>query len=131
MIENGVVSLLKGTPAIVSICKGFFPSVLPEKPPLPAIVYRGAGLSRNATLNTPSMQRVRLEFECWALAYGDAVVLRDTLLATLDGYQGMITGGASGFLLQNVDLVQMFDLPYDFDALRYGVSIEFYFYFNL
>jgi hypothetical protein len=63
-----------------------FPLVLPESPTLPAATYTFVGGTANPTLNTSGLTRYRVEVSCYGNSYSDAVTLRSSVKAALNGY---------------------------------------------
>jgi hypothetical protein len=128
VIEAGIYNLLAGAPGIAALVgTRIHPMVLPEGSPLPALTYQTVGSSSEPTFATSGPQRLRLEINCWAAGYLDAITLRSAVGATLDGYQGVLSEGT---YLQDIQSLQQVDF-FETDARQYRAMAEFYLYFNL
>ena len=134
MILAGIVALIvqagSGLEAITA--SRIFPVTLPENIGAdlgggPAIVYRVIGGSSDATLETSGMQKLRVQFDCYAVGsstasgYGVAVGVREALRLLLNGYQGALPDGS---FLDNADLIESRDVFMN-DARQYVAEIEF------
>lgn len=63
-----------------------YPLVIPEGSTLPAATYTFVGSTANPTLNTSGLTRYRVDVSCYGDTYSDAVTLRSTVKAALNGY---------------------------------------------
>jgi hypothetical protein len=127
MIEAGLFNLLSGSSGIASFCDSrIYPVILPEDPQLPALTYQLISAQPSPTLTTSGMQRFRIQFDCWAETYADAVGLRAALTETLNGFQGTLNDGTA---LQDAQLEQVVDFFGDDDRF-YRCMVEFILLFN-
>lgn len=127
MIEQGLFSLLSSTSSITALVGNrISPVLLPTGSAYPALTYQIVGSSSEPTFSTSGFQRLRVEINCWSDRYLDAVTLRDTVTAALDGFQGVLSDGT---YLQNVQSLQTIDF-FESDSRSYRAMAEFYLFFN-
>lgn len=109
------------------------PVLLPENEPLPAITYQVVGGSSEPTFETSGWQRLRLQVDVFGPysrgrdGYRAASGIRETLVAALDGYAGVLSDGT---MLQQVEYIQPID-GFQQDARQYRCGVEFYLYFTM
>jgi hypothetical protein len=122
VIEQLLYALLSSTASITAITgPRIYPLLLPQDPTLPAIDYSFIGGSSSPTFTTKGYKRYRVEINCWGNTYSDAVTLRSTVTAALDGYSD---GNMSILLISPRDL-------FDHELLQYQAMAEFYVTSNL
>lgn len=127
MISRGLFSLLSAEPTIAAAAPGgVYPLLLPKGGVTPAMTYQVVGGTSAATLTSSGLQKVRVQFDCFAQSYDAAAFLRDTLIRFLNRYAGTLSDGTQ---LQDVQLIQSADF-YDQDALQPRCMCEFYLFFN-
>ncbi len=136
MILEGLVALIvqagSGLQAITA--SRVFPGTLPELEGAalgsngPAIVfYRIPGSVSDPTLESSGMQRLRVQFDCYAVGtatasgYSAANAVCEALRQLLNGFTGALPNGA---WLDNADLVEIRD-AYRTAARQYVAEIEF------
>jgi hypothetical protein len=116
MIEQSIYNALQQDTINTAVDGRIYPLVLPADSPLPAITYQIVGGSSQGTQDTHGTQRYRVQVDCWGETYGDAVTLRNAVIAALDHYN---VDGVYITLLQPTDF-------FDHDALQYRAMVEFY-----
>jgi len=120
MIETDFYDLLVSFQAITELCGagtlGIYPLVLPTEPCLPAIVYSFIGATSNPTFDTSGFTRYRVQVDCFATTYLQAITLRAAVVDALNGYSD---GNMSIEKLHPIDF-------YDHELKQYRALIEFY-----
>jgi hypothetical protein len=139
MILAGIVALIvqsgSGLEAITT--NRIYPGTLPEDVGAdmggkPAIVYAVIANSPDPTFDTPGMQRMRVQFDCYgvgsstASGYGVANSVREALVALLDGFRGRLPDGS---WIEGVMLCDYRD-AFMSAARQYVSMAEFYLLFN-
>jgi hypothetical protein len=125
--QSGLFALLRADAGVMAVVsERIFPVLLPENATLPALTYHVVGGSSAPTFATSGMQKVRIQFDCFARSYLDADRARDALRQSLYGYRGTL---ADGTFLQNAELIQSVDF-FDNDPRQFRCMSEFYFYFT-
>jgi hypothetical protein len=135
MILEGIVALIvqagSGLQAITT--SRIYPGTLPEAVGAvlatqgPAIVFKQIGGSSEATQNTSGMQKLRVQFDCYAVGtatasgYKAANDVREALRQLLNGYDDTLPDGS---FLDNADLIEARD-AYMNEARQYVAEIEF------
>ncbi len=68
-----------------------YPLLLPEKPTLPAVTFKGVGEKNFYTLDGPRPNsEVYFDFSCWSLDYFKAKAVAKRLKKALHGFPGLI-----------------------------------------
>lgn len=126
MLAAGLYALLAGETTITAIVgTRIEPIELSIGQTMPALVYKFVGGASSPTFETSGMQRVRVEFNCFAGSHLQADTLRETIRKFLNGFRGALSDGTK---LQNADLIQNMDL-FEQDARQFRCVSEFYLYF--
>lgn len=87
MIETLIYNTLLASTAITRIVgTRIYALEVPEDTTLPALSYRIVSAVSSPTFATSGMTRYRVQINCWALSYAQAVALRDAVISSLDGY---------------------------------------------
>jgi Protein of unknown function (DUF3168) len=122
MIELIFDGLLRGSAAVSALAVGgIYPATLPKDlTTWPAIHYLFIGGTSTATQDTYGNQKLRVEVNCWANSYFDAVTLRKAVVAALAQYN---QGGVFIQLIQPRDL-------FDYEILEFRAIAEFYVFSN-
>jgi hypothetical protein len=119
MIELTIPALLQASAAVTAFTgTRIYPLVLPDDATLPAIHYAVIGGSASPTYTSVGSQKFRIELNCWASTYADAVRLRAAVITTLSGYYD---GTTSIQFLSPQDL-------FDHELLQFRAIAEFYAY---
>lgn len=96
VIEDGLYSYLSGQATISSVVEDrIYPSLLPQKPILPAIVYYNIGTNQVEKQNARSTLEVsRFQIDCYAREAREAKLLDKVVknVLLLDSYQGVSFG---------------------------------------
>jgi hypothetical protein len=117
MIETSLYAVLSGNSAITAIVgTRIFPLTVPEDWNLPALTYQVISSVSHPTFSTAGEQRIRVQIDCWADTYSDAVSLRAAVISALNGYSDV---NFTAQLLNKTDY-------YEHEALQYRCLIEFY-----
>lgn len=124
MIEETIYSLITGDAAFAAVAADrLFPVILPKIPTLPAVTYQRITTRRSyATAGPIDLNRIRIQFDCWAATYPQAKDLQHILLTILED-PSRVTGTA----IQSIQLDTASD-GYADDARLYRVSMDFIVY---
>jgi len=133
MIELAIVPLLTSMSAITaqlgtrpSQDTGIYPLTVPTNPTLPAIAYQVIASVESPAVNAPlGVVRSRLQIDCVASTYGEAVTLRDAVRQSLAGFMGVV----NGVTIQNTLPLTTRDL-YEEVLLQYVARIELYLWWS-
>jgi Protein of unknown function (DUF3168) len=122
MVELVLDGLLRGSQAVTALAVGgIYPAALPKDlTTWPAIHYLFVGGNSTATQDTYGTQRLRVEVNCWATSYAQAITLRHAVIAALAQYN---QGGVYIKLLAPSDF-------FDHDLLEFRAMVEFYVFSN-
>jgi hypothetical protein len=95
MIETGLYTLLSTEPLITSLVgTRVYPVMLPTDGAFPAITYQIVGGQSFPTLTTTGLQKLRIQFDCWATdAYLTAAELRAAVTTFLAGRSCQLANG--------------------------------------
>lgn len=90
LIEDGLFAYLSGQSNINTVVGNrIYPSVLPQEPVLPAIVYSNIGGVPIALQNAkPVLERTRFQIDCYALSAREAKNLANEVRQSLESYVG-------------------------------------------
>lgn len=124
MLEANLQKLITEASAFAAIAgTRLFPVLLPEESTLPAATYQRITTTRNYTTTGPvALNRVRMQFDCWAETYSQVKQLQAVLLAILDDRS--IYAGTD---IDSITLITATD-GYEQDARTYRVTLDFYAY---
>lgn len=119
VIETYLQNLLQSSPSITSQTTQIYPLTLPQNPNLPAITWQIiSAVNQTALDGTQLITRYRIQVDCWADTYGQAVTLRSAVSSSLSGYIDEPN---------NVSILSITSHDqYDHEGLVYIASIEFY-----
>jgi Protein of unknown function (DUF3168) len=124
MIETAIFATLSTSAAVTALAgTRVYPATLPKDPTLPAVVYRFIGGAATPTMDTAGKQRARLQLDCIAETYSDAITLRKAVVQTLAGYR------SAAFQAQVLNATT--DDGFDQDLLQYLAICEVYIWFSL
>ena len=124
MVETALFTALSASEAVSALAgTRIYPATLPKDPALPAVVYHFAGGANQPTMDTPGKQRSRLQLDCIAETYSDAINLRKAVVQTLAGY--------SSAAFQSQILNATGSDGFDQDLLQYVAICEAYAWFSL
>lgn len=92
MLEAGITTfILANGPLTAIISDRLYPDVLPQSPTLPALVYQVLPATLDYSHDGDShLDRVRVQFSCWATSPTSAANLRETLRLALSGFSGQM-----------------------------------------
>ena len=92
MIEQGLVQLVQGTPAVSAICAagGFF-AELPKGQRLPSWTYLTVSDPGNYILTGPEAGMRRVQIDCYGTIAADAMRLAGAIDSLLSGFRGTLT----------------------------------------
>jgi hypothetical protein len=100
-----------------------YPVILPDDPTLPAISYQRISTTRQYSTTGPvALNRVRVQFDCWARSYPEVKQLQVALLAALENRSAY-----AGTAIDSVSLITSAD-GFEQSARLYRVTSDFYFY---
>ncbi|MBB6144719.1 oligoribonuclease NrnB/cAMP/cGMP phosphodiesterase (DHH superfamily) [Silvibacterium bohemicum] len=123
MIETDLYSVLSSATQITTITgTNIYPVVLPINTTATALTYRIVGTITDPTLDTSGLVKARVQIDCWAADYNDAVTLRAAVISVLNGYENAATFAAQ-LLNQSDSFAQ--------DLLRYIATVEFFVLYDL
>lgn len=118
MIEGALYNVLSTSSAITAIAATrIYPAVLPKNPTLPALTYRFIAGPVKPTMDTGGIQKSRVQIDCYAETFADAVNLRNAVVQTLHRYRDtnfqslILDTGPDGFdhdLLQYVAIAEAY-----------------------
>ena len=90
LIANAGLTALIGT--------RIYPSVLPQTPTLPAVVYQTISDVREMLHDGPQgLPVARIQYDCWGVSYTSARNTANALRTAADGYRGAMGASAVGF----------------------------------
>jgi hypothetical protein len=126
---TGLFQLLSTEPTISAlVADRVYPVVLPTEPTLPCITYQIVGGSSEPTLTDTGLQKVRLQIDCWGLAYPDADAVRAAVVKFLANKAA--TTLSDGTYLQGVTYISPLDFYASGDELfRLGAEFYLFYYF--
>jgi hypothetical protein len=127
MIEQGMVQLLQGTPAVAAIAAngGFF-GTLPKDFPLPSWSYMVVSDPVDYELTGPvSLGSTRIQIDCYGAVAADALRLASAIDAVLIGYRGTLPD-PDATVVQGVFRINKLDF-FDPDARNYRRMLEYIF----
>ena len=125
---DGLSTVLWADTAFKAACPGGIAAVqLPERVTLPAATALIVSSLSDPTFESSGLQKVRVQFDCYALTYGEASDARNALVDVLNGYIGHLADGTD---LQNADQIQAIDFFED-DSRQFRCMVEFYLYFDV
>lgn len=117
LIEDGLYAHLSAQSNIASIVGDrIYPSLLPQEPVLPAIVFHNVGSNPVSRQDgKPTLERSRFQIDCYAESNRDARVLAKTVRDALESYVGMMGAFAvrAVFVLE-YGIDDFDDVPNDF-----------------
>jgi hypothetical protein len=90
MIVQAVIELLKAAPAVVAIAadRGY-PVQTPDAATFPLyVVSKAAGLGETDLQGEAGVEQARVQIDCYAVGYAEAVELSIAIRRFLQGYQG-------------------------------------------
>lgn len=103
----------------------FFPVIVPDNAPLPALAYRLAKTYAHTYGNAGTVDSVRLTLTTWAKDYAEAHAAAETIRAALDGVSGTLSAIVVGAILLESET----DIPSvpvgNEEARAYGVEQGF------
>ena len=67
-----------------------YPSVLPQEPTLPAVVYHRISTPREFELENSLLPHPRFQFDCWAEDFERAKAVQEQVRLALDLYKGLM-----------------------------------------
>lgn len=94
MLEQGLVALVQGTPAVAAIAAagGGFLAALPKDFTLPSWSYRVVSDPVDYILVGPSsLGSTRIQIDCYGANSADAILLAAAIDKVLTGYRGTLT----------------------------------------
>jgi hypothetical protein len=108
MIEADLRTYLLAQPAVTALIGArLFPLRLPQGAAFPALTYQRVAGGEDVTHQGRSgLGRARMQLDCWAATYGQAIALADAVKDALVGYRGAMgaTPFAAGRLANEIDL---------------------------
>ena len=92
LFEDGLYTFLSTQTNITNIAGSrIYPSVLPQKPVLPAVVFSCIGSSPIARQDAkPVLEVARFQLDCYATKQRDAKLLAKAVRDSLESYVGMM-----------------------------------------
>lgn len=124
MFEAGLVSLLTSDAGVTAaISNAPWPVIVPETAALPCLSYQMVGGGNRYTLDKTSQQTRNVQFDAWAVRYGDCKTITRALRNVLDCYTGTLSDGTrvlSAFLTNEID-------NWEFDGRSYRITVEYRF----
>jgi hypothetical protein len=124
---TGLYDLLKNEPTIAALVTDrVYPVILPTEPVMPCITYQIVGGSSQPTLTDAGLQKVRLQIDCWGLAYPDADAVRTAVVKFLSNKTAITL--SDGTFLQGVQYISPLDFYASGDEL-FRCGAEFYLHF--
>jgi len=93
MIEEGIVALVQGTPAVAAIAPagGFLGTAFPKDSDLPTWTHLTVSEPGQYTLSgRQSLTKRRMQIDCYANDPDSVVLLAQAIDAVLDGYRGTL-----------------------------------------
>lgn len=126
MIESYLHSIITSDSRFTDLAgTRLYQVILPNVPQLPAATYQRITTKRTYTTTGPvSLNRVRLQFDCWAREYLQAKQLQAALLAILED-RSLYAGTA----IDSIQLDMITD-GYEQNARIYRVSLDFIIFAN-
>lgn len=96
IIEGLRTFLLQNNAIAALVSARVYPLRLPQKAVMPSIVLTRIDDIGDAHLRGPNaLTRARVQVDCWAQTFDDAVALGDLCQRRLDGYQGSFTDAST------------------------------------
>jgi hypothetical protein len=116
----GVTAIVGASPARV------YPIVLPQKPILPAIVYRRVSSERiEGVYSDPGMARVRIQITSWADKYTDVKNLAEQVRLALERFGSAVSGTPiAGVTVFDIHMGSEVD-DYVPEVMAYAVATDF------
>lgn len=98
MIESGLVSLLRVTPAITALIgtdhsKDVYAVLVPPTATYPCLSYHSTSKPPEVSLDNSGQESTRIQIDCWAKSYAEVKALQVALHALLDGFKGRLPDG--------------------------------------
>ena len=88
MIEQGIVALLKATPAIAALIgTRVYPVMVPPDATYPCLSYTTMSKPPDVNMDRSANETKRFQFDCWSSSYGSVKALQSALHALLPGGQ--------------------------------------------
>lgn len=113
MIVQAVVNLLKAAPAVVAIAddRGY-PVEAPDASTFPLyVVTKAAGVGETDLQGEAGLEQARVQIDCYAVGYAEAVKLATAIRRFLQGYQGAPADSAGPCAIQGAFCINDLDLP--------------------
>jgi hypothetical protein len=113
MIVQAVIELLKAAPAVVAIAadRGY-PVQTPDAATFPLyVVSKAAGLGETDLQGEAGVEQARVQIDCYAVGYAEAVELSIAIRRFLQGYQGAPASSAGPCAIQGAFCINDVDLP--------------------
>lgn len=123
--EEELQSYLETDPGVSALVEDhIYPVRRPEKSPIPAVEWRRVDASRVYThtpfIETDAWVQTRIQVDCWAYTFTEALNVGNAVLAALSGYEG----GVTGTLIQSSMAVDEAD-SYEADTKFYRRRLDF------
>jgi hypothetical protein len=128
MIEQGIVTLVQGTPAVAAIATvgGGFLGTLPKDAALPSWTYIIVSDPVDYELTGPvSLGSTRVQIDCYGASGADAIRLAKAIDTVLIGYRGTLPDPDNTFV-QGCFRTNKID-TFDDDARNYRRMLEYVF----
>jgi hypothetical protein len=121
MLEANLQKIITEAPSFTAIAgTRLYPVLLPEEPTLPAATYQRITTIRSYSTTGPvSLNRVRMQFDCWGETYAQVKQLQAALLAILEDRSTYTSAGIDSIMLDTATD------GYEHDARIYRVSLDF------
>ncbi|HTF64547.1 MAG TPA: hypothetical protein VK638_17835 [Edaphobacter sp.] len=125
MIDQGLVLLLQGSPAVAAIAPtGGFNTQLPPDKQLPSWTFQLISSPSDLTLQGPiSLTMARYQFDCYGQTKAQTILLAKAINDVLDGFAGMLTD-PDATIVQVAVRSNMLDF-FDDDARNYRRMLEY------
>lgn len=115
--EDGLYAYLSSQSNITSITGSrIYPSILPQKPDLPAIVFESIGSNPVSRQDgKPTLEISRYQIDCYARTSRDAKILAQAVRDSLESYVGMMgTHKVQAVFVLDFGVGDFDDVPNDF-----------------
>jgi hypothetical protein len=118
-IEGALLQRIKAFGDVADIAGDrVFPVLLPERVRFPAVTYQRITTVRDYTTTGPvALDRVRMQYDVWAMTYPECKALQRAIVAAIEG-------AGDGDPIDSVRLDTAFD-GYESEARVYRVSLDF------
>jgi len=128
MIQQAIVSHLNADVTLSALINGIWPGVIPQGESAPGVVYTLEDDIRDRLLGGTegSYNIAIIEFNCYALVYGDAIAIADALQSALIDYRGQLGVTTPAVMADHIRLDRRLPDEYESDTDYRRISLQLF-----